>query len=215
MAIPPVKAAPPLRHTRCTVMVGNWLAFQSAYANHLPSPSRPVKRTDHSRAIRRSQGGTSVGPGGIRDQDRPGRGDCNKTAVAIPGPLRPATRPGGLRGPREVTLMADFVKIGSTHMTLDCAGHRGPGFGRAGGRAGGAVRGRGREARTFTGREADDLRTWLNSRATNLRQVTGSDLPTEGRALTVRGMARGHRSDLPAGLGFDGRHRDGLDAIRE
>jgi hypothetical protein len=39
------------------------------------------------------------------------------------------------------------------------------------------------EARTFTGREADDLRTWLNSRAANLRQVTGSDVPTEGRAL--------------------------------
>ena len=80
--------------------------------------------------------------------------------------------------------MADFVKIGSTYLNLDriwaiedlataeqvdeLVARFGAGDG---------------EARTFTGREADDLRTWLNSRATNLRQVTGSDLPTEGRAF--------------------------------
>jgi hypothetical protein len=34
-----------------------------------------------------------------------------------------------------------------------------------------------------TGPEADDLRTWLNSRAVNLREVTRTDLPTEGRAF--------------------------------
>jgi hypothetical protein len=28
---------------------------------------------------------------------------------------------------------------------------------------------------TFTGREADDLRTWLNSRAVNLREATEPD----------------------------------------
>ena len=38
------------------------------------------------------------------------------------------------------------------------------------------------ETLTFNGREADDLRTWLNSQAVNLRAVTGTDLPTEGRA---------------------------------
>jgi len=38
------------------------------------------------------------------------------------------------------------------------------------------------ETHTFTGREADDLRTWLNSKAVNLREVTGTDLSTEGRA---------------------------------
>jgi len=38
------------------------------------------------------------------------------------------------------------------------------------------------ESHTFSGREADDLRTWLNSKAVNLREVTGTDLATEGRA---------------------------------
>lgn len=33
-------------------------------------------------------------------------------------------------------------------------------------------------ARTFTGRDADDLRTWLNSVATNL--YNGTDLETSG-----------------------------------
>jgi hypothetical protein len=80
--------------------------------------------------------------------------------------------------------MADFVKIGSTYLNLDrvwfiedlattervdeLVVRFGAGDG---------------EARTFTGREADDVRTWLNSQAANLRQVTGSDLPTEGRAF--------------------------------
>jgi hypothetical protein len=42
--------------------------------------------------------------------------------------------------------------------------------------------GPGGETHAFTGREADDLRTWLNSQAVNLRAVTSTDLATEGRA---------------------------------
>jgi hypothetical protein len=38
------------------------------------------------------------------------------------------------------------------------------------------------ETQAFTGQDADDLRTWLNSQAVNLREVTSTDLPTEGRA---------------------------------
>jgi hypothetical protein len=80
--------------------------------------------------------------------------------------------------------MAGFVKIGSTYLNLDRAwfiedlattervDELVVRFGAGAG-----------DARTFTGREADDMRTWLNSQATNLRQVTGSDLPTEGRAI--------------------------------
>jgi hypothetical protein len=37
------------------------------------------------------------------------------------------------------------------------------------------------EVYTFTGREADDLRTWLNSQAVNLQDPTS--LATEGRGL--------------------------------
>jgi hypothetical protein len=80
--------------------------------------------------------------------------------------------------------MADFVKIGSTYLNVDCvwvvedraASERVDEL---------VVRfGSEQEApRTFTGPEADDLRTWLNSRAVNLREVTGTDLPTEVRAL--------------------------------
>jgi hypothetical protein len=44
------------------------------------------------------------------------------------------------------------------------------------------IAGSGGESHTFSGREADDLRTGLNSKAVNLREVTGSDLSTEGRA---------------------------------
>lgn len=79
--------------------------------------------------------------------------------------------------------MASLVKIGPTYINLDrvwCFEDRYVSdqvdevvarFGGAGG-----------ETRAFTGAEADDLRTWLNSRAVNLRAVTGTDLPTEGRA---------------------------------
>jgi hypothetical protein len=80
--------------------------------------------------------------------------------------------------------MADFVKIGFTYLNVDriwviedrAASERMDEL---------AVRfgGEQHEPRTFTGREADDLRTWLNSRAVNLREVTGTDLPTEGRAF--------------------------------
>jgi hypothetical protein len=38
------------------------------------------------------------------------------------------------------------------------------------------------ETQAFTGQDADDLRTWLNSQAANLREVTRTDPPTEGRA---------------------------------
>jgi hypothetical protein len=38
------------------------------------------------------------------------------------------------------------------------------------------------EVYTFTGREADDLRTWLYSQAVNLQDAT--NLATEGRGLT-------------------------------
>ena len=37
--------------------------------------------------------------------------------------------------------------------------------------------------RTFTGSEADDLRTWLNSQSVNLRVATQTDLPIEGRSM--------------------------------
>lgn len=37
------------------------------------------------------------------------------------------------------------------------------------------------QAHAFTGRDADDLRTWLNSQAVNLQDPT--DLATEGRGL--------------------------------
>ena len=75
--------------------------------------------------------------------------------------------------------MADFVKIGSTYLNIDRAW---------------VIEDRAAtekvdevvvrfgvgadEARTFTGREADDLRTWLNSCATNLHAPT--DLDTAG-----------------------------------
>ena len=39
------------------------------------------------------------------------------------------------------------------------------------------------ETLRFTGRDADDLRTWLNSKAVNLREVTATDLPIEGRSM--------------------------------
>ena len=80
--------------------------------------------------------------------------------------------------------MADFVKIGSTYLNIDhvwaiedrAASERVDEL---------VVRfgGEQDEPRTFTGREADDLRTWLNSQAVNLREVTRTDLPTEGRAF--------------------------------
>ena len=114
----------------------------------------------------------------------PGAAIATRPLWQLPGPLRPAMRPGGFRRPQGVTAMADFVKIGSTYLNIDRAwviedlaavervDELVVRFGNGEG-----------EARTFTGREADDLRTWLNSQAANLRQVTGSDLPTEGRAF--------------------------------
>jgi hypothetical protein len=79
--------------------------------------------------------------------------------------------------------MANLVKIGHTFLNLDrvwCFEDRYVSdkvdevVARFGGPGG--------ETHAFSGREADDLRTWLNSQAVNLRAATTTDLPTEGRA---------------------------------
>jgi hypothetical protein len=79
--------------------------------------------------------------------------------------------------------MANLIKIGHTYLNLDrvwCFEDRYVSdkvdevVARFGGPGG--------ETHAFTGREADDLRTWLNSQAVNLREVTSTDLPNEGRA---------------------------------
>jgi len=80
--------------------------------------------------------------------------------------------------------MANLVKIGHTFLNLDLVRYFEDRFvsnqvdevvARFGAQAG--------EEQAFIGREADDLRTWLNSQALNLRAVTGTDIPTEGRSM--------------------------------
>src|SRR4051794_32128690 len=85
---------------------------------------------------------------------------------------------------KETTEMVNLVKIGHMFLNLDrvwCFEDRFVNdrvdevvarFGSPGG-----------ETYAFNGREADDLRTWLNSQAVNLRAVTSTDLPTEGRSM--------------------------------
>jgi hypothetical protein len=72
--------------------------------------------------------------------------------------------------------MADLIKIGHTFLNLDRVLAVEDQF--ADGKGDRVVIRFGMaeaEALTFTGRDADDLRTWLNSRAVNLRDASSNE----------------------------------------